>query len=246
MQSPSLSIWELLIYLQRRWHNENSSTRCGPPHTARAPGASLLGKVLYWINQPLLSLNQYCETIKGVRGRQAHTKACCGGRRARGQLSPWKRRVWFRSKENSWCGNNRTFRKNTAVPPSLPAARSPSVSLTACLSLCGLFYITASLCLSVHMLNGCIHSAVDWQEFMKMFFLKGWKRPRRKVWSCIHNITVREMSCSRWKVRFIDLLLLVVCCLEFNLEIVLLYVKFCILTSVGLLGTTAEMSPYSY
>lgn len=117
------------------------TTTCGAPcHTQLERPTSLLGKVLYWIKQTLLFLNQYCETIKGVKARQAHTKDYYGGRGPAGS-SPWKHRVWFRSKENCWSGNNGTFRKNTAVPPSLPAALS--------LSRCLLFFLSVYLQLNI-------------------------------------------------------------------------------------------------
>lgn len=109
---------------------------CGAAcHTQQGHPESLLGKVLYWINQPLLFLNQYCETIKGSRDSMHTQKPAAEVERSAGS-APWKYRFWFRSKENSWSGNNRTFQKNTAVPLSLPAALTPSFDcLSVCLSL---------------------------------------------------------------------------------------------------------------
>lgn len=75
---------------------------CGAArHTQQERRAGLLGKVLHWINQPLLSLNQYCETIKGVRGLEAHTKAPL--RRWKGPRAVFPRmyRVWFRVKREA-------------------------------------------------------------------------------------------------------------------------------------------------
>lgn len=127
---------------------------CGAAcHTQQERPASLLGKVLYWINQPLLFLNQYCKTIKGSRDGR-HTQKPAVEVEGPAGSSSWKYRVWFRSKENSWSGNNRTFQKNTAVPPSLPAALTLSVSqLSVFLSLWLEMFILhhpASVCLSVH------------------------------------------------------------------------------------------------
>lgn len=127
---------------------------CGAAcHTQQEHPASLLGKVLHWINQPLLFLNQYCETIKGSRDGRHTQKPAVEVEGPAGSF-PWTYRVWFRSKENSWSGNNRTFQKNTAVPPSLPAALTLSVSwLPVCLSLWLEMFIlhhTATVCLSVH------------------------------------------------------------------------------------------------
>lgn len=107
------------------------------PHTQRGRPTTILGKVLYWINSLLLLLNQYCRTIKGLRRCRRTQKAAAEvGEPAGG--SPWKHGICFRSKENSWSENNRTFRKNTAVPPSLPAGLTLSVSLTARRTLSGL------------------------------------------------------------------------------------------------------------
>lgn len=149
---------------------------CGAAcHTQQEHPASLLGKVLYWINQPLLFLNQYCKTIKGSRDAR-HTQKPAVEVEGPAGSSPWKYRVWFRSKENSWSGNNRTFQQNTAVPPSLPAALTlsvswlsvfPSLSLSLWLEVFILQH-TASVCLSVHIPpTYCIYWGFDWQEFMK-------------------------------------------------------------------------------
>lgn len=94
---------------------------CGAAHhTQQERPAGLLGKVLYWIKQPLLFLNQYCKTIKGSRDDR-HTQRPAVEVEGPVGSSPWKYRVWFGSKENSWSGNNRTFQKNTAVPPRPPS-----------------------------------------------------------------------------------------------------------------------------
>lgn len=145
---------------------------CGAAcHTQQEHPASLLGKVLYWINQLLLFLNQYCKTIKRSRDGR-HTQKPAVEVEGPAGSSPWKCRVWLRSKENSWSGNNRTFQKNTAVPPSLPAALTLSVSwLPVCLSLWLEMFIlhhTASVCLFCPYISTyCIYLGFDWQVFMK-------------------------------------------------------------------------------
>lgn len=102
---------------------------CGAAyHTQQERPASLLGKVLYWIKQLLLFLNQYCKTIKGS-GDGRHTKARSGGRRACRQLFMKAQFGLGQKKTSDRSGNNRTFRKSTSHPASQLLALGP-VSLS--------------------------------------------------------------------------------------------------------------------
>lgn len=146
---------------------------CGATcHTQQEHPARLLGKVLRWINQLLLFLNQYCETIKGSRDGRHTQKPAVEVEGPAGSFL-WTYRVWFRSKENSWSGNNRTFQKNTAVPPSLPAALTLSVSwLPGCLSLGLEMFVSLCYCLSLcpYTATFCSYFSRDWHGLLRLIW----------------------------------------------------------------------------
>lgn len=121
------------------------------PHTARTSSrfigeSGLLNELAAFVPKPIWLQH------KGVRGRQARTKARCGGRNACGQLSTNTEFGLGRKRTPDLEITEHSSRTQLSYPP---ASCFPSVSSTACLSLTPLWPEvlilpqTAAVCLSV-------------------------------------------------------------------------------------------------